>query len=229
MPSILERVDGPNLSASAVAVEAVIDRLEAGENAEAVRRSLGLHAADVVAAIAAAALGEEDGPPLVHAPPSRPRLVAAASGTNLAALFPEADRPSLLALESGLLQALDAWDDAHEAAQQAEDRGDRATSAYWHGIAHRREPDPSNASYWFRRVGRSPVFEELADAARPILDEHGDPALGARLLRGGWDPSAFIDLCTRAVEGTPEATLARRVQRQEMAILLALSLRHLPH
>ena len=229
MPSLLDRVEGSNLSGSAVAVEQVIARLEAGENAEAVRRSLGLLAADVVAAIAATALGDVEGPPLIHAPTTRPRLVAAASRSNLAALFPEVDRPSLLALIAGLLLILDDWDAGHNAAQEADDLGERATSAYWHGIAHRREPDPSNASYWFRRVGRSPVFDELADAARPILDTLGDPALGARLLRGGWDPSAFIDLCTRAADGTPEAAVARRIQREEIAILLELSLRHLQH
>ena len=59
-----------------------------------------------------------------------------------------------LALAAGLLQIHDFWDASHEAAQEADDLGERDFSAYWHGIAHRREPDAGNASYWFRRVGR---------------------------------------------------------------------------
>ncbi|RUL86711.1 hypothetical protein [Tautonia sociabilis] len=232
MPGILDliedRGDGPILAGSGVAVADVVDRLEAGENAEAVRRSLGLHAGDVVAAIASAALGAgpDDGPPLVRSRPTRPRLVAAVSERNLVALFPDADRPSLLALQAGLLQMLDSWEPSHTAAQEADDRGERTTSQYWHGIAHRREPDPGNASYWFRRVGRHPDFTALAEAARPILAGAGDEGLAARLLRDGWDPFAFIEACTSARSGSPTAGALGRVQRQEMAILLSTSLRH---
>ncbi|MEW4569641.1 hypothetical protein AB1L88_17385 [Tautonia sp. JC769] len=232
MPGILDRVedraDGPFLLGTGVAVAEAVDRLEAGENAESVRRALGLRAADLVAAIAAAGLGpgDDDGPPLVHARPRRPRLAEAVSEQNLVALFPDADRPSLLALAGGLLQILDAWDASHNAAQEADDRGERTTSLFWHGIAHRREPDPGNASYWFRRVGRHPDFVALAEAARPILRDHGDDALTARLLRDGWDPFAFVDSCAEARPESPSAVVLGRIQRQEMAILLSTSLRH---
>jgi len=230
MPGILDRIehsgDGPILAGRGVAVAEVIDRLEAGENEEAVRRSLGLIAADVVAAIASSGLGDglDDGPPLIRGGPRRPKLVAAASDRSLAALFPDADRPRRLALAAGLLQVLDAWDPSHTAAQEADDQGERQTSQYWHGIAHRREPDAGNAGYWFRRVGRHPAFDDLAEAARPVLDEHGDPALTDRLMRGGWDPVAFVDVCTSVPPGSPTAAVAGGIQRMEMAILLAYSL-----
>ncbi len=115
----------------------------------------------------------------------------------------------------------DFWDASHEAAQKADDLGERDFSAYWHGIAHRREPDPGNASYWFRRVGRHPLFPSLAEAARPLLERQGDASLTGRLLSGGgWNPSAMIDLCSEAKSGTPRESLARRLQRLEMWLLL---------
>jgi hypothetical protein len=136
-------------------------------------------------------------------------------------VFPSAANRSRLALAAGLLQVYDLWDASHEAAQRADDLGERDFSAYWHGIAHRREPDPGNAAYWFRRVGRHPLFTPLADVARPLLDEHGDPSLTSRLISGGaWNASAMIDLCTEARPGTPREAIARRLQRLEMWLLL---------
>jgi hypothetical protein len=147
--------------------------------------------------------------------------VASASEPALAELLPNASRPARLALSAALLQILDAWEASHEAAQEADDLGERRFSAYWHGIAHRREPDAGNAAYWFRRVGRHALFPALAAAARPSLDAHGDAIWKARLIGpGGWDPLAMVDLCTRSRAGSEEERLARRLQRLEMSILL---------
>ncbi len=122
-------------------------------------------------------------------------------------MFPRAPRTGRLNLAAGLLLIHDFWDASHEAAQEADDLGERDFSAYWHGIAHRREPDAGNANYWFRRVGRHPVFSSLAEEARPLLEEHGDAQLTSRLASGGWNASAMIDLCTQAGAGTPRETL----------------------
>lgn len=187
----------------------------------------GLDPADHVAAAAALALGPEGsaGPPLVQGPPRLLSLAAALDEPAIARLFPAAGRPARLALAAGLLQIHDFWDASHEAAQHADDLGERASAAYWHGIAHRREPDPGNASYWFRRVGRHPVLDRLLPEASPLLAAHDDPAVAARLGRGGtWDPFAFIDLCSSARPGSTVAVLCGRLQRIEMLALLETSL-----
>ena len=204
----------------------VVRRLEAGEGPVDVAGGLGLDAVDLVAAVARAGLGGEgaEGPTLEQTRPARPRLERAVSGPALAGLFPDASKAARLALAAGLLQVLDLWDASHAAAQEADDLGERSTAAYWHLIAHRREPDPGNALYWARRVGRHPIHEALAGAARPLIEVE-DPALADRLApAGAWSPSAMIDLATRTRPGTPLEALARRLQRLEMIHLLGASL-----
>jgi hypothetical protein len=202
-----------------VAVKAALLRLETGERIE----SLGLSCDERLAVLGYAALNGPGtlGPALVQAEPGHPLLESYLNETAVGQLYPEASRPARLALAAGLLQIHDFWEASHEAAQVADDLGERCFSAYWHGIAHRREPDPGNAAYWFRKVGRHPVFAALHDAARPLLEVHGDHRLTERLLvQGGWNPSAMIDLCTEARPGKPNEALARRLQRLEMQLLL---------
>ena len=121
---------------------------------------------DLIAALAAECTGRRRLAwvlALVQAKPRAPRLAQALVGAGLGRRVP--GRSSCRdgwRSRPGLLQVHDFWDASHEAAQQADDLGERDFSAYWHGIAHRREPDAGNAAYWFRRVGRHPVFTPLA-------------------------------------------------------------------
>lgn len=199
---------------------AIAGRVDAGESPSAIAAALGLPPSRVVAALGALALGPEGsaGPPLVQVDPPRPAWRAALDEAALVPLFPLAPRPALLTLAAGLLQVHDFWEASHQAAQSADDLGEARFSAYWHGIAHRREPDPGNAQYWFRRVGRHPLFEPLGRAARSLLSAQGDPGgLADRLAPAGrWEPTAFIRACG---DRRDEATL-RRLQRLEMALLL---------
>jgi hypothetical protein len=217
-------VDGTRyrLRSDGRAVSDLLAQLESGELPEAVIAPGAVTPSDVVAGLAHDALGADHsiGLPLVQASPPRPRLERVLSESAWAGVFPRAERRSRLALAAGLLQIFDFWDASHQAAQEADDLGERDFSAYWHGIAHRREPDPGNAAYWFRRVGRHPLFSSMAAAARPLLDEHGDAALASRLLSGGWNAMAMIDLCSQANTGSPREALARRLQRLEMWLLL---------
>jgi len=224
MGSLWERLNGVGGEArlrggSALTVAEIIGRLEAGESAGISE----LAAADLLASLAFAALGGDDalGPALIQQAPPRPWLKTALEEPAVAKLLPGASRPARLALAAGLLQIHDFWDSSHQAAQAADDLGERGFSAYWHGIAHRREPDAGNAAYWFRRVGRHAISGPLAEAARPVLELHGDDRWTARLVgRHAWDCQAMIDLCTGARPGSDQELLARRLQRLEMQLLL---------
>jgi hypothetical protein len=129
---------------------------------------------------------------------------------DLAAAFaPHAvrDRDMAGACLAGLWLYHDFLDESHALSQDI----DTPTGSYWHGIMHRREPDASNAAYWFRRVGDHPIFAELAAEAR---------ALGLRAASARWDPFAFIDLCEKhRGSGAPEEDTLRRVQRREWELL----------
>jgi hypothetical protein len=61
------------------------------------------------------------------------------------------------------------WHKAHECAQA--DEG--ATGAIVHAYLHRKEPDLSNARYWYNRAGRPPATgtldEEWAALAQELL------------------------------------------------------------
>src|SRR6516165_7454487 len=137
-------VDGARyrLRSDGSAVADLIGRLESGELPGAMVATGAVTPADLIAALAQDALGGDDAPGvlLVQAKPRRPRLARALSEPDWVPVFPSAASRSRLSLAAPLLQIGDFWDASHEAAQQADDQGERDCSAYWHGIAHRREP-----------------------------------------------------------------------------------------
>lgn len=142
-------------------------------------------------------------------------------------LFPQIASPAdAVAFRAGLWQINDFLDTSHEHSQSVEGQGTHAAGDYWHAIMHRREPDPSNSKYWFRRVGRHPIFESLADRAAAILNESPQPGDRWRdkLMPGGeWDPIAFVDFCedARRSGDRERARDAERIQWIEMLLLLA--------
>jgi len=103
---------------------------------------------------------------------------------HLSARSPKGSRTALL------YRAGD-WDQAHTAAQDL----DTPEGSFWHGILHRHEGDWSNASYWFRRVGKHPVYSSIyADAADIMKANPGSPwQLGPK-----WDSLLFIQWCEEA-------------------------------
>jgi hypothetical protein len=120
---------------------------------------------------------------------------------------PQEQRERFAACRAGLWLGFDFLDESHLISQDL----DTVEGSFWHGILHRREPDASNAAYWFRRVGQHPVFESLAREARN---------LGLRLRSERWDPFEFIDLCEKSRDSASEQEqLLRQVQRREWGLL----------
>ncbi|HYZ24634.1 MAG TPA: hypothetical protein VE690_20990 [Rhodopila sp.] len=62
-----------------------------------------------------------------------------------------------LALQALWWDAKGDWDRAHQCAQADEGPAGAAVHAY----LHRKEPDPSNARYWYNRAGRPPATGSL--------------------------------------------------------------------
>jgi hypothetical protein len=131
------------------------------------------------------------------------------------------------ALRAGLFQVYDYLDESHRDSQSVEGDGRHRCGDYWHAIMHRREPDYTNAKYWFRRVGRHPILASLGERAVSILDQcpSADAARWKVRLHApcDWDPCAFVDLCEHCAAGTddPLDSAARRIQWEEMVLLLA--------
>lgn len=146
--------------------------------------------------------------------PGRPNVAVQAALTAMTdnALFGGAKvcRPELAqCCRAGLWLLHDFLDESHAISQDIAG----ADGSYWHAILHRREPDASNAAYWFRRVGDHPIYKPLAAAAE---------SLGLRLKHDRWDPYEFVEMCEQhRGTGTAEEELLRTLQCAEWDLLFA--------
>jgi hypothetical protein len=108
------------------------------------------------------------------------------------------------ACAAGLWLRFDFLDQSHAISQEDEGAPDRD---FWHAIMHRREPDAANSKYWWRRVGKHPVLEQLRERA---------PEVGYVFT----SPEAFVDFCERVRgSGSAEEETAKRVQQLEWQLL----------
>jgi hypothetical protein len=137
---------------------------------------------------------------------------ASVRGLSSKALFPMAR--DAVASHAGLLLLLRCWDESHHISQNLSS----VEGSYWHALAHRIEPDLGNANYWFRKVGRHPVFEPLHAFARTILEE--DPVPGWT-LKETWDPALFGSWCedARTAQRSHKERTAIRIQQEEWNLL----------
>lgn len=124
------------------------------------------------------------------------------------------NRQMAQACRSGLFLLHNFLDLSHEISQDLP----TAEGSYWHGIMHRREPDYSNAKYWFRRVGEHGVYRSLGDEVTDLCEGSG---VAASLVSGSvFDPYAFVDYCAKCARlGEAEQQLAREIAWAEWRLL----------
>lgn len=140
-------------------------------------------------------------------------------------------------LQSAALLWHDDLDGSHEISQGIQ----TADGSFLHGIMHRREPDNSNAKYWFRRVGDHPTFPALATAVRDFASADSQESQTLRksgqasgefdfvsslIPKGHWDAFAFVDACHRVMNQAESPSSAeiqkplQRIQELEFQTLL---------
>ena len=174
----------------------------------------------------AIALEEDELPPLVCRSPQQRWLLSYLTDSGVDQLVPKAvQRADAVAVKAGLFQLHGFLDESHRLSQSIQGEGRHRAGDYWHAIMHRREPDYSNSCYWFRRVGRHPIFARLARVADGILSECGasEAAQWRQRLHvpDDWDPFAFVELC-RCCEKETDSALRRAAQRIAYAEMLLL-------
>jgi hypothetical protein len=127
-------------------------------------------------------------------------------------LFPKSKAPD--GALAGLWLYFSCFDEAHETAQN----DSSAEGSYWHAIVHRQEPDAGNSAYWFRRVGRHPVYHAVGALAAQILTRYPEAGFDPGL---DWDPLRFIAFCELARErpGSQAEAAALEIQRAEWQLL----------
>jgi hypothetical protein len=153
--------------------------------------------------------------------PGKPNLAAKPLLEELARELPRKapDRDFAQASLAGLWLLHNFFDESHVISQDLE----TVEGSYWHGILHRREPDYSNAKYWFRHVPDHPIFADLREQMLAI-SVSDIPKAGAEFhakvaTRETWDAFAFVDLCELAAQQQSLQPCCAAIQRCEWNLL----------
>lgn len=122
---------------------------------------------------------------------------------------------------AGLLLFADCLAESHHISQSIAS----STGSYWHAIMHRREPDYSNARYWFNRVGQHEAFSKVYTESLHALDQletaESDKLKAQIGAWGQWNPEGFIELCELAyTKNAGHRPALEAVQKAEMTTLL---------
>ncbi|HUG17971.1 MAG TPA: hypothetical protein VMM56_03275, partial [Planctomycetaceae bacterium] len=162
-----------------------------------------------------------------------PGLGNAFSSLSESELVPGAKSPvDAKAVKSGVLLIHDFLEASHSISQSIEGEGTHNNGDYWHALMHRREPDFGNSKYWFRSVGKHPVYSELSSAAVSLASSFNCSEVSSwvdRLTSRGWDAFAGVDFFQEAHQAVRQGSelhlFAVKLQMLEMLLLLRQSWR----
>ncbi|MBG85558.1 MAG: hypothetical protein CMO80_01495 [Verrucomicrobiales bacterium] len=144
----------------------------------------------------------------------------AALNEQLDDIFAQHGKPPKAELISSLVML---WHDHLDASHSISQSEYNPDGSLVHAIMHRREPDYSNAKYWWRSTGDHVCFPDLAEAVAPLVE--GESELADQILGGGyWDAFGFTDAVSRGIrepEDSERHQLLKQIQRSETDVVLA--------
>jgi hypothetical protein len=116
----------------------------------------------------------------------------------------------------GMLAGLWLWHDGLEESHRISQAMDDSTGSFWHAIMHRREGDFSNSKYWYARAAGHPALTILAGQAGAMVNAMPADKHLLRLVVGGWNPNALVDLIESVHENPNDPLRSSAVQLQHL-------------
>lgn len=124
--------------------------------------------------------------------------------------------PAGEAMLAGLWLWHDGLEECHRIVQGSAPQGFGSTFAFWHAIMHRREGDFSNSKYWYACAANHPTLQILANQAGSIVNPAPADNSLLRLVAGGWNANAFVDLIESVHRDVGDARFRMAVQLQQL-------------
>lgn len=139
---------------------------------------------------------------------------------QVAQALPQADAETIERVRALVWLWQDHSEEAHEAVQDLHDR----ESSWIHAILHRREPDYSNARYWFHRVGQPAAYATLGDRVKAWLKTSGDNSLLKEVMPNGkWDGLGMVAACEASdIESEDQPRIRALIQIQVLEFRMVL-------
>ena len=143
--------------------------------------------------------------------PQARQILSAASPKQLLSGFIRSDDDA-----NAMLAGLWLWHDWLSESHHISQSLNSATGSFWHAIMHRREADFSNSKYWYARCQNHPVLQQMANNATQILHSLPADKTLLRLMSGGWNPNAFVDLVESVEQDDRNTKHAAAISLQQL-------------